>query len=105
MSNHDTDHLPEAQVAILAALEPHERASLPLIADATGLIPTDLEGGIEDLRSAGLLELQTEASSSTMQMSASLTEQGRALIRNRLPNPTSRLAKALGFPSGREGQR
>ena len=97
------DQLPEAQVAVLAALEPHERASLPLIVDVTGISPDEIGGHLEELQSSGLVCLQTEASSSTMQMSSHLTQKGRTLIKNGLPKPTSRLAKALGFPSGRRG--
>lgn len=97
------DQLPEAQVAVLAALEPHERASLPLIVDVTGISLSEMDGHIEELQSAGLVELQTEPERSTMQMSAGLTQQGRTLIRRRIPNPTHRSARALGFPFRTEG--
>lgn len=111
MSNDDgtamevLDQLPEAQVAILAALQPHERVSLPLIVDVTGVSSEEIDGHLAELQNLGLVELQTEPERSTMQMSASLTQQGRTLVRHRLPTPASRLAKVLGFPSARGGGR
>lgn len=98
------DHLPVEQVAILAALDPYERASLPLLVDITGVRVDDIDGHLEELRSLGLVHLHTEPEPVTTQMAISLTGQGRALIRRRIPNPTHRLGRALAFPFRREGE-
>lgn len=97
------DHLPEAQVAILAALDPHGKPSLPLIVDITGVGSKEIDGHMEELHSAGLVKLHAEPEPITMQPAASLTERGRTLIRGRIPNSTHRQARAMGFPFRREG--
>lgn len=109
MSDHEEptertlDYLPVDQLAILAALDPYERASLPLLVDITGIRVDDVDGHLEELRNLGLVQLHKEPEPLTMRMAVSLTGHGRALIRTRIPNSSHRLGRAMGFPFKTEG--